>query len=370
MRLLVNVRAILLAGVLLQFVPLAMAQGGSLPDLQQPPAVAPTDAPKLSPLLKTGTGEIISTPAAWEARRHALKEDWLKIMGDLPTKRAPLKTKFLVTGESQGFVRRYARYQVEKDIFVDGYLLTPRKVSGKLPAIVVFHPTTRLQAQGVAGLSSDYPEEKWQGVQLVKRGYVVWCPRNFIFADRPKNYKKDTDLYTANVEDVQEQHDGWTGMARITLDAIRAADFICSLPYVDTNRIGCLGHSLGAKVTLYAAAFDERYKATVSSEGGIGLKFSNWDAVWYLGPQITKPEFTRDNHEVLALVAPRAFLLLAGNSADNDKSWAFIEAVKPVYGLLKEPSNIGWLNHRLGHRYAPEARTVAEAFFDQHLKSP
>jgi hypothetical protein len=39
---------------------------------------------------------------------------------------------------------------------------------------------------------------------------------------------------------------------------------------------------------LYAAAFDERYKAVVFSEGGIGLTFSNWDAVWYLGEGIRR----------------------------------------------------------------------------------
>ena len=40
-----------------------------------------------------------------------------------------------------------------------------------------------------------------------------------------------------------------------------------------------------------AAAFDERYRAVVFSEGGIGLGFSNWDAVWYLGKKIRAPGF-------------------------------------------------------------------------------
>jgi hypothetical protein len=137
---------------------------------------------------------------------------------------------------------------------------------------------------------------------------------------------------------------------------------------VDPQRIGIFGHSLGAKEVLYVAAFDERVKCAVSSEGGVGLKFSNWDAVWYLGPESKQPGFNRENHELLALTAPRAFLLLAGNSADSDKSWAFIEAALPVYRLLGVPEHLGWLNHGLGHRYAGEARTAAEAFLDRHLK--
>lgn len=71
---------------------------------------------------------------------------------------------------------------------------------------------------------------------------------------------------------------------------------------------------------------------------------------------------------MLALIAPRAFLLLAGDSADNDRGWAFIQAVRPVYELLGAPANIGWLNHHQGHRYGPEARAAAEEFLDQHLK--
>jgi dipeptidyl aminopeptidase/acylaminoacyl peptidase len=226
--------------------------------------------------------------------------------------------------------------------------------------VVVFHPTTPLQAKGAAGLAPEYPEEKWQGVQLVRRGYVVWCPRNYIETPGAD--------WAGNAARVLARHPGWTGMTRMVWDAVRAADFVASLPNVDRKRIGCLGHSLGGKEVLYAMAFDERYQAGVSSEGGIGLEFSNWEAPWYFGAKINQLGFDLENHEVLAMVAPRAFLLLAGDSADDDRSWAFIQAVRPVYELLGAPTNICWLNHHLGHRYAPEARAVAEEFLDQHLK--
>jgi dienelactone hydrolase len=259
------------------------------------------------------------------------------------------------------------KYQIEEGVFTDGYLLTPKNLKGKLPAIVVFHPTTPFQARGVAGLESDYVEEKRQGIQLVERGYIAWCPRNFIF-DEVAGAKPNAELWTANAKRLHKLHPNWTSMARMTFDAIRAADFLESLPNVDKERIGCIGHSLGGKVALYAAAFDERYKVSVSSEGGIGLKFSNWDAIWYLGPAIKQPDFNLENHQALSLIAPRAFLLLAGDSADGDKSWAFIEAAMPVYKLFDATENLGWFNHHQGHRYPPESRQVAEAFLDQHLK--
>lgn len=335
--------------------------------IQIPPARLPKDSPKLSPLLQTPEGKVIETKRQWLKQREVLKRDWLKFMGQFPKKRVPLKAEFLEKEELPDFTRQYVKHQIEKGVFTDGYLLTPKNLKGKLPAVVVFHPTTPFQARGVAGLELEYSDEKRHAVHLVQRGYVVWCPRNFIF-DEGTGQKPTAHMWAANAKRVHELHPNWTAMARMTFDAIRAADFVESLPNVDQNRIGCLGHSLGAKIAIYAPAFDERYKASVSSEGGIGLKFSNWNAVWYFGPAITNANFKLENHQVLSLIAPRAFLLLAGDSADNDKSRSFIEAALPVYKLLGAPGNLGWLNHHQGHRYSPEARAMAEAFLDEHLK--
>ena len=336
-----------------------MAEGSEL-NLQVPPTRWPTNAPQLSDLLVDARGKAVSSRPEWLKQRAQLRKQWQGVLGEFPRKKVALKAEVLSTERLPEFTRQFIRYQVEKGLFTDGYLLTPRAGQGKLPAVVVFHPTTPLQAKGVAGLAPEYPEEKWQGVQLVQRGYVVWCPRNYI--------ETPGTNWAGNAARVLARHPNWTGMTRMVWDAIRAADFVESLPNVDRKRIGCLGHSLGGKEVLYAMAFDERYRAGVSSEGGIGLRFSNWAAPWYLGAKINQPGFQLENHQVLALVAPRAFLLLAGDSADGDRSWPFIQAVTPIYELLGAPDNIGWLNHHQGHRYSPEARAVAEAFLDRHLK--
>ncbi len=42
-----------------------------------------------------------------------------------------------------------------------------------------------------------------------------------------------------------------------------------------------------------------------SSEGGIGTTFSNWDAPWYLGSEFKKVAGQHEQHELLALIAPR-----------------------------------------------------------------
>ena len=228
-----------------------------------------TVLPQLSPLLVDARDQPITQKRGWLKQREALKKQWLDVLGGLPPRKPPLKTEILNTEHLSDFKRQYLRYQVEEGLFTDGYLLTPKHGPGKSPAVVVFHPTTPLQAKSVAGLASEYPEEKWQGVQLVRRGYVVWCPRNYINTEGAD--------WAGNAQRLLTRHTTWTGMTRMVWDAIRAADFIVSLPNVDRQRIGCLGHSLGGKEVLYAMAFDERYQAGVSSEGGIGLRFSNWN---------------------------------------------------------------------------------------------
>ncbi len=336
---------------------LALCLSGILLRAAEKPAGSTSN--QLPPLLVDGAGKAITSPVAWMQRRATLRSEWQAFLGEFPKGKSPLKAEVLATETLPEFTRQLVKYQVEDGVFTDAYVLTPRNVTGKLPGVVVFHQTVKSQAQQAAGVDASVPE-LMHGVQLVKRGYVVICPRCFIFADGAG--------YADWVKRMQERHPTWTGMARMTWDGIRATDYLESLPQVDRERIGCLGHSLGAKEVLYAAAFDERFKVAVFSEGGIGLAFSNWDAPWYLGPRIRQPGFAREHHELVALIAPRAFLLLAGNSADNDKSAAFTEAARPVYELLGAKDNVRLLNHRQGHHYPAEAQAAAEELLDRHLK--
>ncbi len=156
-------------------------------------------------------------------------------------------------------------------------------------------------------------------------------------------------------------------MAKMLWDAVRAVDVLESLEEVDSKRLGAVGHSLGAKEALYLAAFDERVKVTVSSEGGVGTRFSNWHADWYLGPAIKSGAFLREHHELLALIAPRPFLLLGGNSADGDRGWPFIKAALDVYGLYGKPWRLGQYVHGQGHAVPPEAQRRIYEWFAVYL---
>lgn len=335
----------------------------ALRDLHQAPKLPPGESPRLSSLLSDADGSAISSSEAWSRLRRELLAEWLVFLGGLPDDRGPLEMQVIETDEPTKFTRQLVRYRIEDGVTAEAYLLTPWDLpadgSKTVPGIVVFHSTVDSSAGEPAGLDPSRSALAI-GVQLVEKGHVCLCPRNFIFDDGAD--------YAGNVAKMAARHPGRKGMARMLLDAQRAADVLESLPYVDRGRIGCIGHSLGAKEALYAAAFDERFRAAVFHEGGVGLGMSNWDAVWYLGPQIREPSFPREHHELLALVAPRAFLLIAGGEADNAQSWPYVEAALPVYRLFGADSRFGWVVHTGGHNYTRFARGTAEEFLERHLR--
>ena len=323
-----------------------------LADVQKTPAKVPFE--KLgyfAPLLEDAEGKPITTLDAWQKKRREIRADWMKFLGPMPAR--PKSNEFKVLREDQvkGCVRQLIRYECERDLFVEAYLLRPvGKSERKRPGIVALHPTTRDTIDAIAGIVG--PESKQLGLKLAQHGFVVICPRNFLWQD----VKQLNDA----MEKHRRRHPKALGMHKMLYDARRATDILAGLPDVDAKRIGATGHSLGGKETLYLTAFDERIRAGVASEGGTGFRSTNWDAPWYLGPAIRDLKFPLNHHQLIALAAPRAFLILAGENSspaasDGDRTWPFIEAALPVCRLYGHPARLGMYNHRKGHSIPPLA---------------
>ncbi|MGN6716730.1 MAG: dienelactone hydrolase family protein [Candidatus Binatia bacterium] len=226
---------------------------------------------------------------------------------------------------TRGIERIPLTYDVEPDVPVEAYLLRHTKERKTLPngesiGIVLFHSSgpNNLNVEG----SIDAAQEASIGAQLAERGYTVICPRCFI-------YRPDFDGHNPRahhlerVEEMLEKHPQWKGMGRMIWDGIRAVDVLVEHCRMHVGRIGAIGHSLGAKEVLFTMAFDSRIAAGVFCDGGIGVSFSNWEDEWYLGAEIFN-EFCHDNHEILALIAPRAFLI-TGGKYDHDGAWPYME---------------------------------------------
>ncbi|MBN1418433.1 MAG: dienelactone hydrolase family protein [Planctomycetes bacterium] len=300
-------------------------------------------------------------PVAWQREASAR---WRKLLG-LAAEPGPAPRARLVREEDAGdHARRWLEIELEDGDWTPACLLLPRGADPKarVPGILALHATSDFGVEETVGARPRDPHRAI-GTDLVRAGYAVLAPRNFIWGYRGKMWKEAC----AELERVRP---GTTGMAKMTSDAIRAMDFLASLPQVDADRLGAAGFSLGGKEVLYAAAFDPRVRAAVSMEGGVAVSFSNWDAPWYLGEKAKALPPGVDHHEIVALACPRAFLLVGGGSADGDRSRPFIDAARPVYEAFRVPERLAIAIHREGHDIPPEAIEAMVTWFERHLRHP
>jgi len=308
------------------------------------------------------------TAADWEQRRAQLRTEWIKYLGPMTTVRekgkqyAPPTFEVLEEKEFDDIIRKKILYTTEPGQKVRAYLMIPKKIETPRPAVVVFHGTNEYSYHQTAGVFDT--GVRASGYHLAKKGYVTICPQNCLW-----RCSDDIELVVREVsQEFQTRNPDHWGMARMILDAQVAVDILVSLPEVDSSRIGCTGHSLGGKQALYLPAFDERVACSVSSEGGIGIEQSNWEADWYLGPPSKKEGFPLSHHEILAMIAPRPFLLIGGDDADGEASMPYIESALPIYRLYGEPVHLELFNHKKGHAMPPEAEKKTYEWFETFLK--
>jgi len=350
----------------------------------------------LSSALKREDGTLVRSLDAWRQRRDEIRRSWLDYLGPLPQNPNPPRLKFITekpasngTGPIQsppGVIRELVEYESEPGLRVRGYLIKPKKLSGKAPGIVVLHATTHNTIRQSAGVEGK--NQLALGLKLAQQGFVTFSPACFLWeavasGNLPSSCQEQHSgnqadahgfkppsswvrhAWEVRVHQFQVRHPNSTGMAKMLFDAQRGLDVLEQVEEVDNDRLGAFGHSLGAKESFYLSAFDERVRAAISSEPGIGAHFSNWYASWYLGPGIK--QFGHDHQEVMALIAPRPFLLLAGEGTDGVKSSPFIHAAMPAYRLYGDPTRLGLLNHGHGHSVPPSVELRINEWFKTYL---
>src|SRR5262249_54842302 len=182
--------------------------------------------------------------------------------------------------------------------------------------------------------------------------------------------------------EVRKHPDYQSGSMKAIWNNMRAIDLLQSLPEVDPERIGCIGHSLGGHNGMFTAVFDTRIKALVSSCGFTsfakyyGGNLKGWTSARYM-PRIasiydSKPEkMPFDFTEVVAALAPRAFM---ANSPLHDDNFEVsgvkdvMTAAKPVYELLGASQKLAVNYPDCRHDFPAEARKLAYEWLDRWLK--
>ena len=309
-----------------------------------PPAGYETSIGSLSSLVAG-----VSSVSEWKSRRERIRSKWLKLLGSMQTSPPPTETRLVEPVKDQNYTARLMYLQVEPDWWEKILVMMPASDLQKpRPVVIVpFYDVDTPAGRDLSGhhfLGMGVDSYAYMAVQ---KGYIAVAIRWF-----GESYG---EWYSEAVANLRLRHPHGTGLGKWVCDAHRLLDYLYTLPEVDRDRIGIIGHSLGGKMALYAAAFEPRITAVVSNELGIGLSFSNYDDYWYFGEFIDKVGKGTDQHELIGLIAPRPFLLIGGDKYDTAKSWYYINAARQVYNLYGKSENIGYFNHHKGHMPTPEA---------------
>ena len=280
---------------------------------------------------------------------------------------APLEARVEERVElGDGLVHERLTYQVEPGERVAAYLLLPARARRGRPAVLCLHQHAGqfdLGKSEPAGLGGN-PEQHY-ALELARRGFVTLTPDHLCFEER-----RDARLPDAQFERFEFTRRvtlGSTLQAKLTWDAIRAVDYLRERPEVG-RRVGCIGHSLGGQQTLFLAALDRRIAAAVSSCGFASLATIFRDGINHnFAAYLPGLGERGDMGDLLALVAPRPFLVVAGR-ADRifpiDGLEAAIERAHSVFPAdrLRFETEPG------GHAFTDRLRTLAYEWLERWLR--
>jgi dipeptidyl aminopeptidase/acylaminoacyl peptidase len=340
------------------------------------PAEEPSNAPHytehqdLSYFLQAGgTRAAIRTAEDWRQRRRHVVLGMEAVMGPLPRPERPVPLDVQVFEERRGdgLVRRKVAYHTDRlDRRVRAWLLLPAgAATRRRPAVLCLHQTTPSGKDSPAGLA-DRPTMHY-ALELAQRGFVTLSPDYPSLGEHAHDF--DADAYAS-------------GSMKAIYDNTRAIDLLQSLPEVDAERIGCIGHSLGGHNGLFTAVFDERLQAVVTCCGFTRFhKYYGGDLRGWAGPRympriasdydLSPDRMPFDFTEVLAAIAPRAVFVVAPLGDDNfsvDGVRDVVAAARPVYELLGQPARLRVVYPDCGHDFPDSARKKAYDFLAESLK--
>jgi dienelactone hydrolase len=327
-----------------------------------------------------GQGAPITQVKQWEKRRQSIRQKWIRdLLGAFPEK-TPLEIKELEQVEHPGYTQKKIAYTTNGGEWVTAYLLIPSERKARNPAMLALQTTHGHGAAGAVGM--DENEQRAYGKDLVLKGFVVLAPDVLSAGERIFSGHEELDT-----QPFYDKNPSWSMMGKMIWDHMRGVDVLASLPYVDPNRIGAIGWSLGGHNAAFLAAFDERIACAVSvggmamfaghpnpfrwtREGQSGHDVARFVYMPRLRPYLERGVVPFDLHEIEALIAPRPYLDLNCAPGDLWKGAVVAAArVTPVYELYGRPDHFA---HRVfdgPHSFQPAMKELAYAWL-QHWLAP
>jgi hypothetical protein len=330
-----------------------------------PPPFYPDHSNLLLTIDPDGQPHPVRSPRDWARRRRDILRNFELVSGEPPASARIIPPDLLVLEEKtlDTVVRRKVTFLVEEGDRLPAYLLLPRGLKKKAPAVLCLHQTSKMGKAEPVGMGM---KNLGYALELAQRGLVTLSP------DYPGFGDYAIDVYAR----------GWASATRKGIwNHMRAVDLLQSLPEVDPDRIGVIGHSLGGHNAIFLGVFDLRIRAVVSSCGFnafpkySGGNLRGWSHRGYM-PRIQElygadpRRVPFDFPDLVAALAPRPFF---ANAPLGDANFEVsgvrdcVEAARQVYGLLGAPEALQAIHPDCGHDFPPGVREKAYRWLEQAL---
>ncbi len=308
-----------------------------------------------------GKETAVKSPADWEVRRARILVGFEQVAGPLPgvERRVKLEVETLEERREPGYVRKKIRFAVEPGDRVPAWLLIPTREPRRGPAMLCLHQTIAIGKDEPAGLGPN-PELAYAR-ELADRGFVCLVP------DYPNFGEYKVDPYALGYQ---------SATMKGIWNHLRAVDLLTSLPEVDPDRVGVIGHSLGGHNAIFVALYDPRIKVVVSSCGFCafpryyGGNVAGWSHKGYM--PLLKSRYQLDLNRIpfdfpaiVAALAPRAFFTSSPlHDANFDVAGVrdAITAARPVFELYHAGDRLMAIYPDAAHSFPAKARAAAYDF--------
>lgn len=319
----------------------------------------------------------------WPAKRKEIKAAVLKILGPFPKEKVALDPRIEKEEDMGSYVRRKISIQVQPQDRMPAYLLVPKKMKGRVPAVICFYGTTSGAGKdttvGISGREKgSKPHVNMSfAIDLAEAGFVAFAADYLRDGERVKEGRRPY-----NTTDFYKEYPEWSLVGKDVWDNQRAVDYLQSLEFVDPEKIGMTGHSYGGHTTIFTTALEPRIKVAIANgpvsdflhhgiHWGVPKGAGNSQSLPNLRPYVidhTIP-LPLTFYEFTALIAPRPFLngqAVGERRPMEEENYA---AVKQVYDALGVPGRVRYHWYAGDHDYPPEARRAMVEWFKRWFDS-
>ena len=294
----------------------------------------------------------VTTLEAWKERAQYLRQHIRASAGLLPMpERTPLAPQIFATKARDGYTVSKVYFESFPGFFVTGNLYRPAG-AGPFPAVLTPHGHWAYGRLENTALNS----VPGRAINLARQGYVTFTYDMVGYGDSqqvPHTFGGRREaLWGLSLAGLQV----W--------NALRAMDFLESLPDVRRDAIGVTGESGGGTQTFLLAAIDPR-AAVAAPVNMISLHMQG-------GCLCENPPGLRldtTNVEIAATIAPRPLLMVSatGDWTKNTLEREF-PAVREVYSLFGAPEKVHAIRVDAAHNYNRESREAMYAWMARWLK--